>query len=138
MNIAQGFYAKLKRHLLQRVAADQAHPSPDYDTPGPTSIILQHDRLYQHALLRVNYTTYDVRRLQDVISPSTSHHNIMVLADRGDGEAGHPFAYARVLRVFHVNVLITATTATVDYCPRRMELLWIRWYRLWNPEVDGW
>lgn len=37
------------------------------------SLIIKDDRLYHHSTARVNYTTYDVRRAQDVINPQTSH-----------------------------------------------------------------
>lgn len=105
----------------------------------PRSLIFQHDRLYFHALLRINYTTYDVHRAQDVISPSTSHHNVMVLTnDDMTEQSGHRFAYARVLRVFHVKVLVVDSAGTVDYTPRRMDVLWVRWYKICDPDVNGW
>lgn len=146
----QDFYPKLKHHLLERIRSaphsigrESEAPSGAQDSPsGPVqSLILQHDRLYIHALLRINYTTYDVRRAQDVISPSTSHHNVMVLADDSKGKSCqfiHPYAYAKVLRVFHVNLLEVGAHGAVNYYPRRMEVLWVRWYQLWNPDIDGW
>ena len=61
------------------------------------------DRMYLHKVVRLNYTTYDMRRGQDTINPRT-HPNIMLLAHEDDEEAGEqPYWYARVLSVFHVH-----------------------------------
>ena len=87
--------------------------------------------MYRHHLLRVNHTTYDVRRAQDIINPGTSHRDIMMLANNSDGkdsEDVHPFCYARVLGIFHVNVIYTGT-GMHDYTARRLNFLWVRWYQ---------
>ena len=87
--------------------------------------------MYEHNIMRINYTTYDIRRSQDVVNASTSHCNIMVLSDCNGGHNSnqlHPFRYARVLGVYHVNAVYVGP-GMVDYQPRRMEFLWVRWYR---------
>lgn len=91
-----------------------------------------------HKLVRFNFTTYDVRRAQDVINPATSHCNIMMLATASDGQANlkHPFCYARVIGIYHVNVIYTGP-GMLDYTPRRLDFLWVRWYRV-DDEVNGW
>lgn len=97
-------------------------------------LFFKNDRLYKHRILRINYTTYDVRRAQDVINPNTSHKDIMVLRDDSDdpdnedGYIPHRFLYARVLGIFHTNVVYTGQ-GTLDYQPRRMEFLWVRWFQ---------
>jgi len=95
---------------------------------SPDSILLKHDRMYTHNIMRINYTTYDLRRSRDVVNPSTSHCNIMVLADGdNDQSSTHPFHYGRVLGVYHVNVVYVGP-GMIDYQPRRMEVLWVQWY----------
>jgi hypothetical protein len=89
-------------------------------------MLIKHDRMYIHNIMRINFTTYDVRRSQESINPSTSHRNVMVLA--GDHNDSHPFAYARILGVYHVNIVYVGP-GMKDYQPRRMEFLWVRWYR---------
>ena len=86
--------------------------------------------MYRHHLLRINYTTYDVRRSQDLINPGTSRRDIMLLADNDheNGADGNPFLYARVLGIYHVNVIYTGSEM-IDYRPRRVDFLWIRWFR---------
>ncbi|OJA16859.1 hypothetical protein AZE42_09971 [Rhizopogon vesiculosus] len=44
-----------------------------------SSILFKSNRIYHHNLIRFNYTTYDIRRAQDVINPKTPHCNIMLL-----------------------------------------------------------
>jgi hypothetical protein len=79
--------------------------------------------------MRVNYTTYDVRRSQDVVNPSTSHCNVMVLNDGASApnSDSHPYRYAKVLGIYHANAIHVAPGIN-DYQPRRMEFLWVRWY----------
>jgi len=92
-------------------------------------IFFKGDRMYRHHLARFNYTTYDVRRSQDVVNPHTSHCNVMLLAKREGTEAtsAHQFLYARVLGLYHVNVVYTGP-GMLDYTPRKFYFLWVRWF----------
>lgn len=80
--------------------------------------------------MHINYTSYDVRRDQDILNPGRNRANIMLLADptQEDEDDTRLFRYARVLRIFHVNV-ITVGAGMADDRPRRVEVLWVRWYR---------
>lgn len=78
-------------------------------------------------MLRVNYTTYDVRRDQDSMNPRT-HCDVMVLSPDTDPEA-HPYWYARVLGVFHARVLHTGPAST-NRSVQHVEFLWVRWFSL--------
>lgn len=98
------------------------------------AVLFKHDRMYKHNIMRLNYTTYDVRRGEEVIHPSSSHCNIMVLNPGASG-GEHPFWYARVLGIYHVNVVYAA--AGIIYQPHRLEFLWVRWYQLDDPPA-GW
>jgi len=109
---------------------NQGSGLPDPKDCNPNTIVFKHDLLYRHNLIRINYTTYNVRRSQDVINTSSTHNNIMVLADDDDCDAdpGHPFKYAQVLGVYHVNAVYIGPGAP-DYQPRRVDFLWVRWYQ---------
>jgi hypothetical protein len=143
----QDFLPKLKQHILPRILS-KLQLEEQYNTQaqgirddvGPHSILFQKDRLYIHNIMRINYTGYDVRRYQDVINPSTSHCNIMVLAglnDNGNLASYHPFRYARVISIYHVNVVYVGP-GMVDYQPHRMEVLWVRWYCTVDSSHSGW
>ena len=70
--------------------------------------------------------TYNICCKQDTINPSTLHHDIMVLVnDEVDGN--DPYAYARVIGIYHANVIYTGAWRA-DYTPHRMEFLWVRLY----------
>ncbi|KAG6914461.1 hypothetical protein DXG01_017109 [Tephrocybe rancida] len=139
------FIPKLKKFLLPRMKAALAEqgihwtptePSQDLDWQ---SVLLKGDRVYSHKIIRVNYTTYDVRRGSDVIHVNTSHCNIMALNPKfkkGSDDDGHPYIYAKVLGIFHANVIYNGHGNT-NYHPHRIEFLWVRWYTL-ESHSPGW
>jgi hypothetical protein len=142
----QNFIPKLKDHLLPRIRAtllQESHTADHGDTPQGSMqgdlpnarsdrdcIYFQSDRIYKHHLLRINFTTYDVRRSQDIINPGTHRRDIMLLADDYDAQSdqSHPFLYARVIGVYHVNV-IYAGSGMLDYTARRFDFAWVRWFQ---------
>lgn len=77
--------------------------------------------------MRINYTSYDVRRNQETVNPRTPHRDIMVLADV-ESECDDPFMYTRIIGIYHVNIIYTGTR-TIDYRPRTVNFLWVRWYK---------
>jgi hypothetical protein len=91
--------------------------------------------------MRINYTTYDVRRSQDVVNASTSHCDIMLLAhsgsDSSDSNSPHPFNYTWVLGVYHVNAVYVGP-GMVDYQAHRLEVLWVRWLQSIEMASSGW
>ena len=122
---------KLKAHLLPRIceihSGDLNGNESEPDGPPPiTSVIFKGNRIYRHNILRINYTTYDVRRETDMVNPRTQHRDILLLAQDG---SNHRFCYARVLAIFHANVIYTGL-GSQDFSPRRMEFLWVRWLEL--------
>jgi hypothetical protein len=117
-----------------------ASPTGTFDQKERDSVLFKNDNMYRHQLLKVNYTTYDVRRSQDVINPNTSHRDVMFLATNTaefDREAhpNHQYFYARVLGVFHVNVIYVGQ-GMLDYRPRRLEFLWVRRFVYVGKSVD--
>lgn len=96
------------------------------------SVLIRNDRMYQHKVIRFNYTTYDVRRAQDVVNPNTPHADIMVLSGDDDMDTGtsqkHKFWYARVLGIYHVNAVYVGP-GMVNHSPKRLDFLWVRWYQ---------
>lgn len=133
----------MRLHLLPRILSKLRDENPDHTSipqdaqdVNPNSLLFKHDRIYEHKFIRINYTTYDVRRSQDIINTSTSHHNIMVLAD-SSSTLGEEFMYARVLGIYHTNVIYVGA-GSVDYQPRRMDFLWVRWYWKIESMHTGW
>ena len=91
------------------------------------------DRLFQQSVLRINYTTYDMRRDQDSINPRT-HADIMILAgDTSNEQAsnsnshGHPYWYARVIGIFQATVKYTDPNSSKNGM-YQMDFLFVRWF----------
>ena len=157
---SQDFVPKLKQHLLPRIQAllskeemacgrdPLSFNRPEGGLPESSttneqlerdSVLFKDNRMYKHQLVRINYTTYDVRRSQDVINPNTTHRDIMLLANTdNEEESSNPrFLYARVLGIYHVNVIYTGP-GMLDYRPRRLEFLWVRHFHHLGDRLVTW
>jgi hypothetical protein len=124
----QDFYGRLQEHVLERFSdPNLATDDCNYSDAERAQIIFRGERIYLHRNLRVNYTTYDVRRGQDSINTRNNPH-IMTLVRKWDVSSDiHPFSYARVLGIFHVDFTfrpLDGTPATTQ----KMNVLWVQWY----------
>jgi len=118
------FHSKLHDHLLGRILHPTWSADPnEYSTEEHGKICIVNNRLFLHKVMRINYTTYDVRQGQDAINPR-NHADIMTLS-RHDND--HPFEYARVIGIFHVDVIHGVEGATQH--PISKEVLWVRRFR---------
>ncbi|EDQ99293.1 uncharacterized protein LACBIDRAFT_335113 [Laccaria bicolor S238N-H82] len=157
LNAREGFMTKLNTHLLPRVqerleelrnlqGETSASKPPNIGLYEHTkqlalnSIIIKDNRMYLHKLARFYNTTYDVRRSEDVINPGTSHRDVMLLSDllaRNDFLT-HPFLYAQVLGIYHVNVVYSGP-GMLNYEAMRFDFLWVRWFQVCtNVAAAGW
>lgn len=69
--------------------------------------------------MQVYYTSYDLRREYDNINPWT-HPDVMVLP--GETKPQHPYWYARVLGIYHMDVRLKGSRKM-----REIEVLYVRW-----------
>lgn len=124
---------KLQDHLLQRLRAPGfATTDEEFPWHERQEIEFQSDRIFRHKVFRVNYTSYDIRRCQDSMNPRTQA-NIMTPAadldpDTGLSPTGHPFAYARVLGLYHADIIHSVVGRRPSV--HTMEFLWVRWYKI--------
>jgi hypothetical protein len=88
---------------------------------------IDNGRIFRHQVLRVNYTTYDLRRDQDSVNPRT-HPYIMLLSreETGGGPAGHPYWYARIIGIYHTFVTHSGPHSRSNK-RQRMDFLHVRW-----------
>ena len=100
---------------------------PQDDLSQLNHVLFKGNKMYRHRLLHVNYTTYDLRCESDSINPRTDHRDIMLLSHSGGKD--HPFSYARVLGIFHANIIYTGP-GSKDFLSRRIEFLWVRWFEI--------
>ncbi|TEB19132.1 hypothetical protein FA13DRAFT_1758280 [Coprinellus micaceus] len=95
-----GFISKMKEHLLPRVLEALGHAESPVDKDAWKHVTLQHNRLFNHRILRLNHTTYDLRRQDDVIHVDTPRCNVMLLNPffcKETWKSQPPYRYAKVL-----------------------------------------
>ncbi|KAK0421714.1 hypothetical protein EV421DRAFT_1724714 [Armillaria borealis] len=113
-------------HLLTRLLGhDFDGDDETYSDAQRASVHIVSNRIYAHKTMRINYTSYDMRRDQDSINPRT--HNDVMMVSPETGDHAHPFWYARVLGIFHAQVCHTGPEAR-SHSVQNMEFLWVRWY----------
>jgi hypothetical protein len=112
----------LKDHILAQILSlDEDHIFSNDDRDGLRII---GNQLNRHGTLRVNYTTYDMRRNQDSINPKT-HPDILMLASETSNTT-HQYLYGRVIGIYHVEVMHAETAAP----SQRIEFLHVRFFEL--------
>lgn len=108
-------------------------------------VVLQQSRIYSHKILRLYYTTYNVRRDEDVIHIGTPQCNDILLNDRSSKESNeeHVYLYAKVLGVFHTNVAYVGGLSGEEGKRRqlattfqRMDFVWVHWYNYLGPRDE--
>ncbi|KIJ40567.1 hypothetical protein M422DRAFT_256540 [Sphaerobolus stellatus SS14] len=131
----KGFFDKLREYLYSHLIPelDRVDDEIILTQDQRTSVSIQYNQIYTHQTCRINYTTYDMRRVQDSINPSTSHRDIMLHARDDPSSPGyHPYWYARVLGIFHCLVRIRGSGEWQD-----VHFLWVRWFERADPRVQG-
>ncbi|KAG9110206.1 hypothetical protein FRC07_008220, partial [Ceratobasidium sp. 392] len=128
------FVPRLKAHLLARILGDRYEDEQPRAEHELARVHFQHDRIYSHQTFKIHYTTYDARRAQDTINPSTQKRFVMVPSNSyGIGGIGaHWFWYARVIGIYHANVSYSGSRS------RRMDFLWVRWLCRMTDVEGGW
>jgi len=126
LRILQDFISKLKDHLLGQIRRHDFDGDTNqlFSEDNRNSVRIRNNVIFRLATLRVNYTTYDMRRDFDTINSKT-HPFVMVPSPETERGA-HPFWYAAVLGVFHADVQYTGEDSR-DFRHNRMEFLWVRW-----------
>jgi hypothetical protein len=125
----------LKDHILARILDKPMET--EFSRQDRATLAIVNDRIHAHKTLRINYTTYDVRRDQDTINPRTNS-DVMILSQEDDEDSdGHPYWYARILGLFHVDVIHTGTNSK-NHSVQRFEFAWVRWMGTDPDNPGGW
>lgn len=104
---------------------DYSGDEHNFSDEDRNQVTIVNNRLHEHSVLRINYTTYDVRREQDSINPRT-HADVLMLSHEDDDNR-HPYWYARVIKIFHLDVWYHGQGATARV-PIHMNVLFVRWF----------
>lgn len=138
----QDFVEKLKVHLLPRVIERLGQDKVNFHEDDWLNLSFTDHRLYAHRLLHVNYTTYDVRRTQDIIHINTPQCNVMLLdrafTKKPSCDSIHPFLYAKALGIYHVNIAYVGVLpdGTRDFASHRFDVVWVHWYDYLKSETE--
>ena len=124
------FTVKLKDHLLARILNKQYDAElPTFTTKDRDELYIAEDRLEQRYCMSVYHTTYNLRRGKDRVNMRNQSH-VMTLSQDGT----HPYAYARVLGIFRLDVLHGPTMSSET----RMDVVWVRWFKIDETHRAGW
>ncbi|KAL0569737.1 hypothetical protein V5O48_012225 [Marasmius crinis-equi] len=135
---SKDFLRKLKDHLLRRLLrrSFDGDTDEDFTDEERNSVEILGGKIYEVKTLRINYTTYDVRRDSDLIN--TGRDTSFIMLNSPIKEDSHPFWYARVMKVFHARVLRKdPASGCVVQGPQHMEFLWVRWLGVEPGYRDG-
>ncbi|KIJ54888.1 hypothetical protein M422DRAFT_152963, partial [Sphaerobolus stellatus SS14] len=116
-------------HLLARILNKNSDDDEiSFTHEQQMRVFIVENRMFEHARLRINYTSYDLRRCRDTFNPKGDNRDIMVHAqDDPDSRNFHHFWYARILGIYHVNVIYLREDGTLEP-PRKIHFLWVRWF----------
>ncbi|KZP26571.1 hypothetical protein FIBSPDRAFT_781724, partial [Athelia psychrophila] len=115
-----------KNHILgRRIGSTYDGDEQVFTSEDHNSIIVVGNRVYSGRTLKVNYTTYDVRRGQDIINPR-NNCDVMVASPETSADA-HRFWYARVLGIFYVYICDNSQDSN-NRARQRYDFLWVRWF----------
>ncbi|KAF7300199.1 hypothetical protein MKEN_01343700 [Mycena kentingensis (nom. inval.)] len=118
-----GWSEKLDYHILSRMFGGD--PETDFDDNDRADIHIVNNCIYKHKTVRFVYTTYDRRRRIDSCNPRTQA-DIMVL-NPSDDRAEQPYWFARLIGVFHVNVIYTGNRPATR-AVQTFDVLWVRFF----------
>ena len=112
--------------LLHAHLCDQLFAGVDSDE----RVFIKGDTLYEHSILTVEYTSYDLQREDDTVHLNFGNQVVMIYSQTS--QAIKPWLYAHVIAIYHVFVH-TATNPE----PKHLELLWVRWMERDSAQLKG-
>ena len=137
LTITKDFVKRLKNYILRWTSRPNPNvTSYDHFTDEDRKHVgIMSDALYQHKTLQLRYTAYDMLEDQDKLY-QRRYPDIMVLSD----DQEHPYMYARVLNLFHVNATNSGpnTLLPAGNDGVILQMVWVRWFKLnGHPEPSG-
>ncbi|KAH7877053.1 uncharacterized protein C8R40DRAFT_1168980 [Lentinula edodes] len=125
------FLPKLKDHILERLLGIPQNER-EFSAAQRTTITFKNNKIFRHKVIRLNYTTYDMRRNQDSCNPRT-HSDIMMLSGDPETSSEHPYWFARIIGVYHVDV-IHSSGLSQSLLAQKLDFLFVRWFGLANEQ----
>ena len=123
------FIPKLKDHILGHLLERnyKGDMYSKFTDEEQNMVRIAGERIYRCKTVKINYTTYDIRRDGDTINTRTYPDVMVTSPERGPN--AQPYWYARVIGIFHATVSSThpelETTARSQH---QMDFLWVLWF----------
>lgn len=92
------------------------------DGNNAEQLFIENDTLYEHPILNIKYTSYEVRQEKDIIHLGYNRTGVMVYTPVLGENENEPWSYANVLAVYHVTIRTASNPE-----PQTLTLLWVRW-----------
>lgn len=119
----QDFMELLLAHLCEQLFPDGRNAE---------QIFIKDDTLYEHPLLDIKYTSYEVQQERDIIHLGYGQTGIMVHMPMLSEDENEPWSYANVLAVYHV---IVRTASNPE--PQTLKVLWVQWMQCGMASLTG-
>jgi len=103
----------LLAHLRERLFHDQ---------DSTEQVFIENNTLYEHPILNIKYTSYEVQQERDSIHIGYGRTGVMVHTPTLREDENEPWSYANVLAVYHVTVCTASRPE-----PQTLTVLWVRW-----------
>lgn len=122
----QDFIPRLKNHLLTRLLGLE-YDGGETEFTGAERNNVVISSIYRHKTLRVNYTSYDMRRNQDYLNPQAEPADIMLISQEDESEKDrNVYWYGRIIDIFHADIQhINPESRSAKSL--KMDFLWMRW-----------
>ncbi|KAG0701627.1 hypothetical protein DFH29DRAFT_1000035 [Suillus ampliporus] len=119
------FLPQLQDHILARLLGrNYDGDESSFSSAERSRLTFINDRIYRHKVIRINYTTYDLRQDQDSLNPRI-HVDVMVLSHKDDEANSHPYWYARIIGAFHALVYYRDPASNPSsYDPVQVDFAW--------------
>lgn len=85
-------------------------------------LFIENDTLYEHPILNIKYTSYEVQQETDIIHLGYGRTGVMVYTPMLRENESEPWSYANVLAVYHMTVCTASNPE-----PQTVSVLWVRW-----------
>lgn len=95
-------------------------------------VFIENDTLYEHPILNIEYTSYEVQREKDIVHLGYGQTGIMVYTPELKEDENEPWSYANVLAVYHVTVRTSFSSE-----PQTLTVLWVRWMQRSTAGLTG-
>jgi hypothetical protein len=122
--------------LARLLGLDYDGDELNFTVKDRNTVVIEQDIIYRHKVLRVNYTTYDLRQSQDSLNHHTRNADFIILAPK-DNEDPHPYWYGRILGIFHANVHHIKPHSRSPLS-QKMEFIFVRWFGRYTKTTPGW